>query len=258
MKIAVLTKEVPDTWGDRTLDLETGLIVRGAGERVLDEICERALELAMSHADANEGTEVVVVMMAPAEAAASVRRALALGASSAVHIVDPELVGADLGLTAEVLAAAVRRVGADLVITGDRSTDGGGGVLAAMLAEHLRMPHLTGLSSVTISDGEVSGTRITDASTALLSATLPAVVSVTEALPDARMASFKNIIAAKKKLYETVSVAELGVSVDPGASAYAIVTAAAAAPPRAAGTTITDEGDAGIRLAQYLIENRLA
>ena len=53
MKIVVLVKEVPDTYGDRVLDLETGLAQRDAGDRVLDEIGERALEVALAHADAS-------------------------------------------------------------------------------------------------------------------------------------------------------------------------------------------------------------
>ena len=55
----------------------------------------------------------------------------------AVQVVDEALVGADLGLTAEVLAAAVRRTGFDLVIAGNLSTDGSGGVMPAMVAELL-------------------------------------------------------------------------------------------------------------------------
>ncbi|MDZ4044578.1 MAG: electron transfer flavoprotein subunit beta, partial [Rhodoglobus sp.] len=106
MKIFVLVKEVPDTYGDRKLNLETGLADRAAGDVVLDEITERALEVALRYADKNDGTEVVALSMAPAGSTASVRRALAIGASSAVHVADEELVGADLGLTAEVLAAA--------------------------------------------------------------------------------------------------------------------------------------------------------
>ena len=73
MKIVVLVKEVPDTYGDRKLDLETGLAERSASERVLDEIGERALEVALSYADAHPGTEVAVVSMASEEAAATIR-----------------------------------------------------------------------------------------------------------------------------------------------------------------------------------------
>lgn len=65
MKIIVLVKEVPDTYGDRKLNLETGLAEREASETVIDEIGERALELALTYADANEGTDVAVLSSPP-------------------------------------------------------------------------------------------------------------------------------------------------------------------------------------------------
>ncbi|MCR2800165.1 MULTISPECIES: electron transfer flavoprotein subunit beta/FixA family protein [unclassified Microbacterium] len=258
MKIVVLVKEVPDTYGDRKLNLETGLADRDAGERVLDEIGERSLEVALSYADKNPGTEVVVLSMAPEASVATIRKGLAMGAASAVQIVDDALAGADLGLTAEVLAAAVKRAGFDLVITGNQSTDGSGGVIGAMIAEHLGVPHATALAAVEISEGSVSGTRVTDAGTARVTAPLPAVISVTEALPDARFPNFKGIMAAKKKPFETVSLADLGVDAGVDTVARSIMTAVSEKPPRSAGVKITDEGDAGEKLAAFLIDNRLA
>ena len=118
MKIVVLIKEVPDTWCERRLDLETGLTDRAGVTPVLDEIDERAVEAALAFADDHPGTEVVALTMAPASAAATVRKALAMGATSAVHVVDDALRGADLLLTAEVLAAASRRTGFDVAIDG--------------------------------------------------------------------------------------------------------------------------------------------
>jgi electron transfer flavoprotein beta subunit len=257
MRIVVLVKEVPDTYGDRTLDLETGLADRGASDRVLDEIGERALEAALTYADAHEGTEVVVMSMAGAEAAATIRKGLAMGAGSAVQVTDEALVGADLATTARVLAAAVTRTGFDLVITGNLSTDGVGGVLPAMLAEHLGVAHATALSSVDISDAAVSGIRAADAGNARVTAPLPAVISVTEALPDARFPNFKGIMAAKKKPFETLTLADLGVEVDPSLHPQTIMTAISQKPPRGAGVKVVDEGDGGEKLAAFLIENKL-
>ncbi|VXB63306.1 Electron transfer flavoprotein subunit beta [Microbacterium sp. 8M] len=257
MKIYVLVKEVPDTYGDRKLDLETGLADRGAGEVVLDEITERALEVALSYADANPGTEVVALTMAPESATASIRRALAIGAGSAVHVVDDALRGADLGLTAAVLAAAIRRGEPDLVITGNLSTDGSGGVIPAMLAEHLRFAQATALSAVTIGADAVTATRATDFGSQQVTVPLPAVISITEALPDARFPNFKGIMAAKKKPLEVLSLADLGVSADPAEAPQTILTAVAEKPPRAAGVKITDEGDAAAQLVEFLVQNRL-
>ncbi|REJ06974.1 electron transfer flavoprotein subunit beta/FixA family protein [Microbacterium bovistercoris] len=256
MKIYVLVKEVPDTYGDRKLDLETGLADRG-GDMVLDEITERALEVALAYADKNAGTEVVALSMSPESATASVRRALAIGAASAVHVVDEDLRGADLTLTAEALAAAIRRGEPDLVITGNLSTDGSGGVIPAMLAEHLGYAQATALSAVEISEGQVAGTRAADAGNQQVTAPLPAVISITEALPDARFPNFKGIMAAKKKPLEVLSLHDLGVSADPAAAPRAIMTTVSEKPPRAAGVKIVDEGDAGTQLAEFLVQNRL-
>lgn len=257
MKIFVLVKEVPDTYGDRQLNLETGLADRSASEPVLDEITERALEVALRFADATPGTEVVALSMAPESATASVRRALAIGAHAAVHITDEALVGADLGLTAETLAAALRQGEADLVITGNSSTDGSGGVLPAMLAEHLGFAHLTALSAVEITSDGVSGTRASDAGAQSVSAGLPSVISITEALPEARYPNLKGMMAAKKKPLSVVSMAELGIAADVTQAPRAIMTAVSKKPPRTAGVKVTDEGDAGTQLAEFLVKNRL-
>jgi electron transfer flavoprotein beta subunit len=225
---------------------------------VLDEIGERALEVALSYADKADDTDVVVLSMSPESAAATVRKGLAMGASSAVQIVDDALLGADLGLTAEVLAAALRRTGFDLVITGNQSTDGSGGVLPAMLAELLDMPTALNLTSVAIGDASVSGTRATDAGTAEVTAEFPAIISITEALPDARFPNFKGIMAAKKKPFETLSLADLDVDAEDASASRSIMIALSEKPPRTAGVKIVDEGDAGQKLAEFLIQNRLA
>jgi len=258
VRIVVLVKEVPDTYGDRKLSLETGLADRGASETVLDEIGERALEVALSYADKADDTDVVVLSMSPESAAATVRKGLAMGASSAVQIVDDALLGADLGLTAEVLAAALRRTGFDLVITGNQSTDGSGGVLPAMLAELLDVPTALNLTSVAIGDASVSGTRATDAGTAEVTAEFPAIISITEALSDARFPNFKGIMAAKKKPFETLSLADLDVDAEDASASRSIMIALSEKPPRTAGVKIVDEGDAGHKLAEFLIQNRLA
>ena len=196
--------------------------------------------------------------MAPEGSAATIRKGLAMGATSAMHIADEALLGADMGLTAEVLAAALRRTGFDLVITGNLSTDGAGAMVPAMIAEILDVPSATSLTSVEISETQVRGVRSSDGATLRVSASLPAVVSITEALPDARFPNFKGIMAAKKKPYETVGLADLGIDPDDPAAARSIVIGLQEKPPRAAGVKIVDEGDAGEKLAAFLFENRLA
>jgi electron transfer flavoprotein beta subunit len=258
VKIVVLVKEVPDTYGDRKLNLETGLADREASDAVLDEIGERALELALSYTDAHSESEVTVLSLAPETATATVRKALAMGATSGVHVVDEALRGADLGLTAETLAAAIKRLGFDLVIAGNVSTDGSGGMIPAMVAELLNVPHATGLSSVNLGEDTVTGSRPLETGIQQISADLPAVISITEALPPARFPNFKGIMAAKKKPLKTLTLADLGVTADDPEAARTIMLSVTEKPPRQAGIKIVDDGDAGEKIVDFLLENRLA
>ena len=258
MKIVVLVKEVPDTYGERVLDLETGLADRGAGEAVIDEIGERAIEVALRYADEHSETEVWLVSVGAGGAATNLRKALAMGATGCLHVVDEGLRGADVILTAETLAAAVRRLGFDLVLAGNTSTDGAGGALPAALAELLRLPHATGLASVDIAEESVVGTRPVDGGVQRIRVDLPAVVSITEALPDARFPNFKGIMAAKKKPLDAVSLSDLDVRADDPEAARSIMLSVGERPPREAGVKIMDAGDAGERLADFLVEQRLA
>jgi electron transfer flavoprotein beta subunit len=258
MKIAVLLKEVPDTYGERKLNLDTGLADRNATDAVLDEIGERAVEVALSHADRHPATEVTVISMGPASAVTSLRKGLAMGAANAVHVLDNDLLGADLSLTAEALTAALRRSEFDLVVAGNLSTDGSAGVLPAMIAELLDVPHLTGLDEVTIDESSVSGQRVNESGVVSIQAEMPAVISITEALPAGRFPTFKGLMSAKKKPLETLSLADLGVDAADESAGRSIVIAVAERPARQAGVKIIDEGDAADQLIEFLVANRLA
>jgi electron transfer flavoprotein beta subunit len=257
VKIVVLVKEVPDTYGDRELDLETGLADREASDAVLDEIGGRALEVAVSYAEEHDGTEVVAVTMGPESAADALRQALAIGADSAVHVTDPSLLGADIQLTAEVLAAVVTRLGADLVLTGNQSTDGLGGVIPAVIAELLDRPQATNLDAVEISGEGITGNRASDYGAMRIATPLPAIVSITDRLPEARFPNFKSVSAAKKKPIEVLSAADLGVSPDDPSVSHSILVSVAARPPRTGGVKLTDDGEGGAKIAEFLEQSGL-
>ncbi|WP_243062224.1 electron transfer flavoprotein subunit beta/FixA family protein [Humibacter sp. RRB41] len=256
MRIVVLVKEVPDTYGARKLDLETGLALRDAGDKVLDEVGERALEVAISYAESAPGTEVVALTAGPESAANSVRKALAMGADRAVHVADDALAGADLTLTSQVLAAALADLSADLILAGNVSTDGSGGVIPAMIAERLGLANVTALDSVELAEGVLRGERAADGGRSKVEASLPVVASITEQLPDPRFASLKGIMAAKKKPYDTLSLASLGVDAD-ALVPRSIMIAVAEHPPREAGVKVVDSGDAGHQLAEFLARKGL-
>lgn len=253
MKIVVLIKEVPDTYGERHLVLATGRVDRAAGDAVVDEIDERALEVALQLKDRAKDTEIVAIAMGPASAKDSLRKALQMGADRAVHVLDDALAGADALATARALAAATQREQPDLVLAGNESTDGRGGVVPAMIAEILGLPLAAGLGQVEIGPDAVRGTRTTDAAVTTLRAALPAVVTVTEKSAEARFPGFKGVMAAKKKPTDVVSAAALGT--DPAASTAVLTTSER--PARAAGTAIEDDGTGGRQLAEWLVARGL-
>lgn len=256
MKIVVLVKQVPDTYGDRALDPDSGRIVRDGVDLVADEIDERALEAALARKDRDKSTEVVLLTMGPASATDALRRGLSMGADSAVHVLDPGLAGSDAGWTAQVLAAALRRMGFDLVIAGNESTDGRGGVVPAAVAELLGVPLLGFVDGVELDGGVVRGVRSTDFGTQRLSAALPAVASVTESAQEARFPNFKGIMTAKRKPLTVFALAEL--ELDPArAGGRSVVRDTTQRPPRTGGTRVVDEGNAGVELADFLVSQRL-
>jgi len=258
MKIVVLAKQVPDTWSDRKIDLETGMLDRQASDPVPDEINERALETALQYKEANSGVEIVVVSMGPEGVTDSIRKLLSMGADSAIVVTDPSLAGSDIGQTARVLAAAIEKVDPQLVLAGNEATDGRGGMVPAMVAQLLDWPVMPGLDDVELTAHEVSGSAGVDGARLSLSAELPAVVSVTEKSAEPRFPNFRGIMQAKKKPMETWSLSELGLDAGPESAAVrSVMVAADARPPKQAGPKVVDDGTGASQLADFLVTNRL-
>ena len=257
--IVVLVKQVPDTYSERKLNENDHTLDRESADAVIDEINERAVEEALQIKEANGG-EVTVLCVGPDRATDAIRKALSMGADKAIHVSDEALRGSDMLATAKVLAAAVRKVeGVDLVIAGNEASDGRSGAVPAVLAELLGMPQLTHARSVTVEGDTIKVDRETEDGITHLEANLPAVVSVTEKINEPRYPSFKGIMAAKKKPVETLTVADLDV--DAGelglANAGSTVLEATPKPPRTAGEKITDEGDGGTKVAEYLVAQKI-
>jgi len=252
MNIVVCVKQVPDTGMERKLRPD-GTLDREAVDGLINELDEYAIEEGLQIAEA-QGGEVTILSMGPAKAAESIRKALSMGADKAVHVLDDGLAGSDALQTSQVIAQVLSRIGFDLVICGSESTDARMGVLAAMLAERLGVPQMSLASKVEIDGSAIRIRRQADYGYDEVEGTLPAVVSVVEKINEPRYPSFKGIMAAKKKPVDTLSLADLGV--DAGqvglASAATEVVDFAERPPRAAGTIVTDDGDGGVKAAEFL------
>ncbi|MDO8108248.1 electron transfer flavoprotein subunit beta/FixA family protein [Isoptericola sp. b441] len=261
MRIVVCVKHVPDLMADRRLGPD-GRVERDGGDGTLNELDENAVEAALVIAEEHDA-EVVALTMGPDDAEDAVRRALQMGADQGVHVLDDALAGTDVFGTARVLAAAVRSIAADgpvdLVITGMASLDALTSMLPAALAAELGLPQLTLAVDVQVAGGAVQVRRDLDHATEVLRAPLPALVSVTDQANEPRYPAFAGIMAARKKPVRTLDLGDLGI--DPAAvgaaGARTRVLTAEPRPPRTDRVLITDEGDAGVRLADFLAEHKL-
>jgi electron transfer flavoprotein beta subunit len=253
----VLVKQVPDTESERKLVPGAGTLDRAAADGLINELCEYAIEEGLRIAEAHGG-EVTILSVGPAKASESIRKALSMGADKAIHVLDDGIAGSDALATSAVLAAALGHAGFDLVIAGAESTDARTGVIPAMLAERLGVPQLTLASKVDIAGTEVTVRRVSDEGLDVITAGLPAVISVVEKINEPRYPSFKGIMAAKKKPVQTLSLADLGVSAEAVGLGGSLteVTDFAARPPRAAGVIVKDEGDGGVKAAAFLAERK--
>jgi electron transfer flavoprotein beta subunit len=253
MNIVVCMKQVPDTGVERTLRASDARLDRAAADGLINELDEYAIEEGLRLAEAHGG-EVTILTMGPEAATDSIRKALSMGAAKAIHLVDDALAGSDALGTSLALATVLRRTGFDLVILGSESTDARMGVMAAMLAERLGVPQVSLASKVEVDGSAITIHRQTDYGYDKVEASLPAVVGVVEKINEPRYPSFKGIMAAKKKPVETLSVADAGIDPDEvglGAAATEVVSFAAR-PPREAGTIVKDEGDGGVKAADFL------
>jgi electron transfer flavoprotein beta subunit len=235
MRLVVLVKAVPEPTGDLRLDPADHTLVRA--DFGVDPLGLHALEASLRLREAGGGT-VTALTVGPAPAASVLRHALATGADRAVHVSDPALHGACAPQTSAVLAAALRRVGFDLVLCGAASADGQLGVMAALLGERLGVPHLSGLRTLAVAGTTVMGERRTEEGRWDLVADLPAVVS-TWALPDRpRRRTVTGIRSAAGTPITTWTLADLGV--DPSTVGLAAATSrvlSAGRPVRTTGRT---------------------
>ncbi|WP_201294793.1 MULTISPECIES: electron transfer flavoprotein subunit beta/FixA family protein [unclassified Nocardiopsis] len=257
MNIVVLVKQVPDTATERKLNPDDRTLDRAASDGVINELDEYAIEEALQLKE-KHGGEVTVLTMGPDQATDSIRKALSMGADKAVFLNDDALHGSDSLQTAYALAQVLGTMEYDLVVLGSESTDARTGVVGAALAEYLGLPQLTFARKVDVDGSTIRIQRQTDYGYDLVEAQLPAVVSVVEKINEPRYPSFKLIMQAKKKPVDKKSAADVGIDTAKVGLANATTETVdfAAAPPRAAGTIVKDEGDGGAKIADFLAEKK--
>jgi electron transfer flavoprotein beta subunit len=249
MKIAVCIKQVPDTETRIRVAPEGKAILESDVNWVVSPYDEFAIEEALRIKEKQGGGEVVVLTVGPDRAQSALRNALAMGADAAVHLKDPLFEATDAAGVARALAAAIKPLGADLVLVGHLGVGGDNAQVPAMVAELLDLPQVTMAVKIALEDGRATVEREIEGAHEVWETSLPAVISAQKGLNEPRYASLKGIMAAKKKTIEARDAAALGLSAADLAPRTRVV-ALELPPARPAVRMI--EGDADMQVKELL------
>ncbi len=216
MKIAVLVKQVPET-DSLTLDPETGTVVRSEDSSIVNPLDLYALEAALRIKDADPETSILALSMGPPQAETALREALAMGCDEAVLVTGREFGGSDTWATSRALSAALSKLGGfDLILCGEKATDGDTGQVGPEVAAFLDLPVLTYVGSLSLSSSrkEAQAQRIVEDGSQVLRCRLPMVMSFCKAIGEPRLPLLSGKRRAKAAQLRSFGLADLGLTAE--------------------------------------------
>jgi electron transfer flavoprotein beta subunit len=210
LKIVVAIKQVPDSAAK--IVVENGRVTWGDAPLVLNPWDEYAVESALQQAETLDA-DVVAVSVGDESAKEALKTVLAMGAKEAVLVSDLALSTPDSQATAQVLGAAIKKIGdVGLAFFGRQAIDGDMGVTAAQTARVLGWPALTLVAAVqSVSDNSIRVERVFEEGRQILESKLPAVVSVSKDIGEPRYPSFMGIRKASRAIIPTWTLDDLGI-----------------------------------------------
>ncbi|MFO7899662.1 MAG: electron transfer flavoprotein subunit beta/FixA family protein [Planctomycetota bacterium] len=209
LTIVVPIKQVPET-GKARMDEETGTIRREGVENIVNPLDLYGVEAALRTRE-TAGAEVTALSMGPPGAETALREVIAMGCDGAALVSGREFAGSDTWATAYALARAIRMLGAfDLVICGERATDGDTGQVGPALAAFLGVPPVTYVSRIDVADGRVRARRLVERGYEVVSCPLPCVVTVVKEIADPRLPTLRGKRAARSAEIPVLGADDLG------------------------------------------------
>ncbi|WP_028112048.1 electron transfer flavoprotein subunit beta/FixA family protein [Ferrimonas kyonanensis] len=206
MKILVPIKRVVDPYVKVRVAADESAVELANLKMAINPFCEIAVEEAVRLKEKGQADEIIAVSIGPKVAQEQLRTAMALGADRGILVEhDEELAPISI---AKVLKAVVEKEQPDLVLFGKQSIDGDNNQTAQMTAALAGMGQATFASSIEVEGDQVTVAREIDGGIQTLSVKLPAVVSADLRLNEPRYASLPNIMKAKRKPLDTVTVAD--------------------------------------------------
>ena len=255
MNIVVCGKVIPASSVTIEIDQNTKRMVRKGVPHELDPAAASAVEEALRLTEKQGGT-VTLVTMGISDATIGIRNALAMGVTSAVHILDDAVAGSDTLGTAKILAAAIRKQPFDLVICATESSDSYSGIVPGQIAYFLGVPPMTFAKEILIDEDRILIKRQSESGYDLVESSLPALVAVSSGINEPRYPQLKGIMAAKKKEIKVYTAADLALPADQMGEkgAREKVLTVGRPPKRQAGKVVVDEGEGGKQIADFLAE----
>jgi electron transfer flavoprotein beta subunit len=195
MNIVVCIKQVPDTTEIR-LDPVKGTLIREGVPSIMNPDDKGGLEMALRLKD-QYGAHVTVLTMGPLQAEAILREAFAMGTDRAILLSDKKFAGADTLATSNTLAAALRLLDFDLIITGRQAIDGDTAQVGPQIAEHLDLPQVSYVEDLKFADDKRFTIRkAIEEAYQIVEVETPCLITVLASANKARYMSVKGIIEA--------------------------------------------------------------
>lgn len=210
MKIIVCIKQVLDTGAK--IEMQGEKVVASGSPYIINPYDEFALEEAIRIKSALPDSEVTVFSLGPESVQETLKRALAMGADHAIHILDPLFDGLDNSLIAKILAKAIQKNSFDLVLCGRQAVDDDMAQVGPALAVLLEIPFITIVTKIQFSENFQTADitrQIEGGSEIQKNRPLPFLVTCQKGLNEPRLPSLKGIMAAKKKEIQTISASDL-------------------------------------------------
>lgn len=212
MKFIVCIKQVPDVYAP--LQIKNGELSMDTDRMVLNAYDASAVEEALVLTE-EHGGEVEVVLIGPDKAKETIRKALAMGAARGHHIHIEDTKGLDSAAFAEILTAFFEKNSCDVIATGKQSQDTDSGLAGGMLAAHLNLPYAANAVGLHIEGGNALVVkRQGDTGQEMIALPVPCLVTCSNDMNNPRIPSLKGIMASKKKPVETISLEDLGLTLD--------------------------------------------
>ncbi len=210
MNVVVLIKRVPDT--ETKIQVKDGKVVTEGISWIISPYDEYGVEEALRLIEKNGG-KVTLLCLGPEEAKETIRKGLALGADSAIHLNDPAFLRGDASTTAKVLAAALKKMEFDLVLAGKQAVDEDNTQVGVRVAQLLNLPEVNSVIKIDLSEDKKSAKlmREVDGDRDIAETSLPAVITTQQGLNEPRYPSLKGIMGAKKKPITDWKAADIGI-----------------------------------------------